>query len=50
MKDEEINKIQKRLEIFYKNSLSPESFAKKFENRNDNEVIACNDVESLRWL
>ena len=46
----EINKIQKRLEIFYKNSLSPESFAKKFENRNDNEVIACNDVESLRWL
>ena len=50
MKDEEINKIQKRLEIFYKNSLSPESFAKKFENRNDNEIIACNDVESLRWL
>ena len=50
MKDEEINKIQKRLEIFYKNKLSPESFLKKFENRNDNEVIACNDVESLRWL
>ena len=50
MKDEEIDIIQKRLEIFYKNTLSPEAFLKKFENRNNNEIIACNDVESLKWL
>ena len=47
---DQVLKIQNDLESFYNNELSPESFLRKFENRNNNEIIACNDVESLRWL
>ena len=50
MTDEEIKKKQDNLEKFYKEKLSPTSFLNAFENRKDNEIISCNDVESLNWL
>ena len=37
-------------EKFYNEKLSPSSFLNAFENRKDNEIICCNDVESLKWL
>ena len=30
--------------------LSPTSFLNTFESRKDNEIISCNDIESLKWL
>ena len=50
MDDYTIELKQKNLNIFYKSKLSPDSFLKSFENRHNNEIKACNDVESLRWL
>jgi len=50
MRDYEIKIKQKRLEKFYEEKLSPQSFLTAFENRKDDEIISCNDVESLRWL
>ena len=50
MPSEQVLNIQNNLESFYNDKLSPASFLRKFENRNNNEIIACNDVESLRWL
>ncbi len=47
---EQVLSLQQNLENFYDNKLSPESFLNKFENRDTDEVIACNDVESLKWL
>ena len=41
---------QKKLENIYEKNLSPQAFSDKFENRTTNEIIACNDVESLKWL
>ncbi len=50
MPREQVLNTQNNLESFYNDKLSPASFLKNFENRNNNEIIACNDVESLRWL
>ena len=50
MSDEEIKSRQDNLEKFYNEKLSPSSFLNAFENRKDNEIICCNDVESLKWL
>ena len=50
MPSEKVLNIQNNLESFYNDQLSPGSFLRKFENRNNNEIIACNDVESLQWL
>ena len=50
MSDEEIKSRQDNLEKFYNEKLSPSSFLSAFENRKDNEIICCNDVESLKWL
>ena len=50
MPSERVLNIQTNLENFYNDKLSPESFLRKFENRKNNEIIACNDVESLQWL
>ena len=47
MDQDKIVKIQNNLDIFYKNNLSPEAFFRKFENRKTNNIIACNDVESV---
>lgn len=41
---------QDKLEEYYNNKISPEIFYKNFEARSSNEIIACNDVESLNWL
>ena len=50
MSDEEIKMKQDNLEKFYNEKLSPDSFLHAFENRTTNEIISCNDVESLKWL
>ena len=50
MSDEEINSKQKNLEKFYNQVLSPSSFLESFKRRTNNEILACNDVESLNWL
>ena len=50
MTDDEIKNKQNNLEKFYNKKLSPNSFLYAFENRKDNEIISCNDVESLKWL
>ena len=50
MSDEEIKSKQDNLEKFYNETLSPNSFLNAFEHRKDNEIICCNDVESLKWL
>ena len=50
MPSEQVLNIQSNLESFYNDKLSPSSFLRKFESRNNNEIIACNDVESSRWL
>ena len=50
MPSEQVLNIQTNLENFYNDKLSPESFLREFENRENNEIIACNDVESLQWL
>ena len=50
MSDDEIRLKQNNLENFYKNFLSPSSFFEAFENRKSNEIVACNDIESLNWL
>jgi len=50
MSDEEIKTKQDNLEKFYNEKLSPNSFLQAFENRKTNEIISCNDVESLKWL
>ena len=50
MSDEEIKIKQDNLEKFYNEKLSPNSFLNIFESRKDNEIISCNDVESLNWL
>ena len=47
MNQDKIVKIQNNLDIFYKDNLSPQSFFKNFENRRNNNIIACNDVESV---
>jgi hypothetical protein len=50
MTESEIYLKQQYLETFYNNFLSPKAFLNKFENRYNNEIISCNDVESLNWL
>jgi hypothetical protein len=50
MSDENIFVKQKKLDKFYSKELSPNSFLKSFKKRTTNEIVACNDVESLRWL
>jgi len=50
MSDEEIKIKQDNLEKFYNTKLSPTSFLNNFESRKDNEIVSCNDVESLKWL
>tara|TARA_B100000123_G_scaffold58579_1_gene40800 strand:- start:298 stop:453 length:156 start_codon:yes stop_codon:yes gene_type:complete len=50
MSDEEIKIKQDNLEKFYNEKLSPTSFLNTFESRKDDEIISCNDVESLKWL
>jgi len=50
MSDEEIKIKQDNLEKFYNEKLSPNSFLNNFESRKDNEIVSCNDVESLKWL
>lgn len=50
MEDKDINLKQQHLDKFYEQKLSPSSFLESFEHRKSNEIIACNDVESLRWL
>ena len=50
MTSSEIYIKQQYLENFYNDFLSPEAFLNKFENRCNNEIISCNDVESLNWL
>ena len=50
MNNKEIKSKQDNLEKFYNEKLSPNSFLNAFENRKDNEIISCNDVESLKWL
>jgi hypothetical protein len=47
MEHDKIVKIQNNLDVFYKNNLSPEAFFRNFENRKTNNIIACNDVESV---
>jgi len=47
MDQDKIVKIQNNLDVFYKNNLSPEAFFRNFENRKTNNIIACNDVESV---
>ena len=47
MNQDKIIKIQNNLDVFYKNNLSPEAFFRNFENRKTNNIIACNDVESV---
>ena len=42
--------IVENYEKFYNEKLSPSSFLSAFEKRKDNEIICCNDVESLKWL
>ena len=49
MSDEEIKSKQDNLEKFYNETLSPNSFLNAFEHRKDNEIVCCNDVESLKW-
>ena len=44
-----VKKKQDKLDEYYK-KISPEVFYKNFETRSSNEIIACNDVESLSWL
>ena len=50
MSEEEINLKQKNLDEFYNQILSPSSFLESFKKRTNNEIIACNDIESLNWL
>jgi len=50
MTKKEIHSKQIKLERFYKEALSPASFLKSFKNRSNNEILACNDAESLEWL
>jgi len=50
MTDDDISLKQQNLDKFYDQKLSPASFLESFEDRKNNKVIACNDVESLRWL
>ena len=50
MSDEEIDSKHKNLEKFYNRVLSPSSFLASFKKRKNNEILACNDVESLNWL
>ena len=50
MPEEEIKSKQKNLEKFYNQILSPSSFLESFKRRTNNEILACNDVESLNWL
>ncbi len=47
MDQDKIVKIQNNLDVFYKNNLSPEAFFRNFENRKTNNIIVCNDVESV---
>ena len=50
MSDEEVDIKQKNLYKFYSKILSPSSFLETFNKRTNNEIIACNDIESLKWL
>ena len=50
MPDKEIRSKQKKLETFYNEVLSPKSFLESFKKRSNNEILACNDAESLEWL
>jgi len=50
MSDEEINLKQKKLDEFYSKILSPSSFLESFNKRTSNDIVACNDIESLQWL
>ena len=50
MSGDDIYLKQQNLDKFYDQKLSPFSFLESFEHRKSNEIIACNDVESLRWL
>jgi len=50
MSEEDINLIQKSLDKFYNQELSPSAFLENFKKRTNNEIVACNDVESLHWL
>ena len=50
MPEKEIYSKQKKLEKFYSEVLSPSSFLESFKKRTSNEILACNDVESLDWL
>ncbi len=47
MNEEKKINIQNNLNVFYENFLSPASFCKKFELNNYNNIIACNDIESV---
>ena len=49
MSDEEIKIKQDNLEKFYNKNYHQLLF-EYFESRKDNEIISCNDVESLKWL
>ena len=50
MSDEEIFLKQTNLDKLYSKKLSPSSFLESFKKRTSNEIIACNDIESLKWL
>ena len=50
MSDDEINLKQKKLDEFYSKILSPSSFLESFNKRTSNDIVACNDIESLQWL
>ncbi len=50
MSEEDINLKQKNLDKFYNQELSPAAFLENFNKRTNNEILACNDVESLIWL
>ena len=50
MSDDEVDIKQKNLDKFYSQILSPSSFLETFKKRTSNEIIACNDIESLKWL
>jgi len=50
MSEEDINLKQKSLDKFYNQELSPSAFLENFKKRTNNEIVACNDVESLHWL
>ena len=50
MSEEDINLKQKSLDKFYNQELSPSAFLENFKKRTNNEIVACNDVESLNWL